>query len=364
MRQRAWLEQLLQDLGYGLRLVRRDPGLSLGIVTILAVALGVTTAVWSFADKSLLRPLPFEDAGRLVWLRGSDTRRGFERLPISYRDFHDWRERSRRFDDLAAWRHEARVRSDGALPEHVRGRRRHRQPLRAARRDRATGRPAPFGRGRRTELRVLERPLRRRSTGHRLQSPARRQDLHHHRRPARALRVSAVPRRVPPRGVGLARPGHRFRGAGRPRRSQPCGRSDGWRRAPISTGPGGDGRHRTGSGARVPGHEPGRRRQHGTARRSLGRSAPGGAAGRAARSGAGPARGLQQRGRPARRPRRATAARVHGTVGPRGGPPCDWRDSSRPRSDSSSPPAPAPVSFWRTLPCRCWSGISRREART
>ena len=120
MRQRAWLEQLRQDLGYGLRLVRRDPGLSLGIVAILAVALGVTTAVWSFADKSLLRPLPFEDAGRLVWLRGSDTQRGFERLPISYRDFRDWRERSRRFDDLAAWRHETRIRSDGAFPEHVR----------------------------------------------------------------------------------------------------------------------------------------------------------------------------------------------------------------------------------------------------
>ena len=120
MRHRAWLEQLRQDLGYGLRLVRRDPGLSLGIVTILAVALGVTTAVWSFADKSLLRPLPFEDAGRLVWLRGSDTQRGFERLPISYRDFRDWRERSRRFDDLAAWRNGTRVRSDGVFPERVR----------------------------------------------------------------------------------------------------------------------------------------------------------------------------------------------------------------------------------------------------
>ena len=116
----VWVEQLRQDLGYGLRLIRRDPGLSLGIVVILALALGITTAIWSFADKSLLRPLPFEDAGRLAWLRGGDTQRGFERMPISYQDFLDWRERARSFEDLAAWRHETRVRSDGAFPERVR----------------------------------------------------------------------------------------------------------------------------------------------------------------------------------------------------------------------------------------------------
>ena len=116
----VWFEQLRQDLGYGLRLIRRDPGLSLGIVVILALALGITTAIWSFADKSLLRPLPFEDAGRLVWLRGGDTQRGFERMPISYQDFLDWRERTRSFEDLAAWRQESRVRSDTAFPERVR----------------------------------------------------------------------------------------------------------------------------------------------------------------------------------------------------------------------------------------------------
>ncbi len=119
---RLWVEfeQLRQDLASSLRLVRREPGASLGIVLILAAALGITTAIWSVADKSLLRPLPFEDASRLVWLRGGDTRSGLERMPISYRDFRDWRERNRSFDDLAAWRHEIRVRSDGPHAEQVR----------------------------------------------------------------------------------------------------------------------------------------------------------------------------------------------------------------------------------------------------
>ena len=116
----AWCEQTSQDLRYGVRLLRRDAGLSLGIVLILAVALGLATAIWSFADKSLLRPLPFEDAGRLVWVRGSDTRAGLPRLPISYPDFLDWRARSRRLDDLAAWRHEMRIRSDGEDRERLR----------------------------------------------------------------------------------------------------------------------------------------------------------------------------------------------------------------------------------------------------
>ena len=116
----AWCEQLGQDLRHGLRLLRRDAGLSLGIVLILAVALGLATAIWSFADKSLLRPLPFEDADRLVWVRGSDTRRGLPRMPVSYPDFRDWRERSRSLDDLAAWRHELRIRSDGERWERMR----------------------------------------------------------------------------------------------------------------------------------------------------------------------------------------------------------------------------------------------------
>ena len=116
----AWFEQLRQDLGYGLRVGCREPALSCGIVAILAVALGVATAIWSFADKSLLRPLPFEEAGRLVWVRGGDTQRGFERLPISYQDFLDWQARTRSFEDLAAWRNTTRVRSDGAFPERVR----------------------------------------------------------------------------------------------------------------------------------------------------------------------------------------------------------------------------------------------------
>ena len=115
-----WCEQLGQDLNYGLRLLRRDAGLSVGIVLILAVVLGIATAIWSFADKSLLRPLPFEDADRLVWVRGSDTRRGLPRLPVSHPDFLDWRERSRSLDDLAAWRHEMRIRSDGELRERLR----------------------------------------------------------------------------------------------------------------------------------------------------------------------------------------------------------------------------------------------------
>ena len=119
MRAGAWCEQWVQDLRYGFRLLRRDAGLSLGVVLILAVTLGIATAIWSFADKSLLRPLPFEEAGRLVWVRGSDTRLGMPRMPVSHPDFRDWRERSRTLDDLAAWRHEMRIRSDGERRERM-----------------------------------------------------------------------------------------------------------------------------------------------------------------------------------------------------------------------------------------------------
>jgi hypothetical protein len=70
--------------------IHRDIGHALGVVLILALGLGITTTIWSIADKSLLRPLPFEDPGRLVWLRQSDTTRGFGRLPLAYANFRDW----------------------------------------------------------------------------------------------------------------------------------------------------------------------------------------------------------------------------------------------------------------------------------
>src|SRR5690348_17345116 len=54
----AWLERLLQDLGFGARMLRRSPGLTLTAVIVLALGIGVNVTAFNFVDILFFRPLP------------------------------------------------------------------------------------------------------------------------------------------------------------------------------------------------------------------------------------------------------------------------------------------------------------------
>jgi MacB-like periplasmic core domain len=68
------LDSVRQDLTYALRGFRREPGFTAVAVLMLAIGIGANTAVFSVVNPLLLRPLPFRDASRLVWM--ADTRPG------------------------------------------------------------------------------------------------------------------------------------------------------------------------------------------------------------------------------------------------------------------------------------------------
>jgi hypothetical protein len=59
------------DLRFGLRSLRRNPGFTLLAVTVLALGIGATSAIFSVVNSVLLRPLPYPDAGRIVTLTTS-----------------------------------------------------------------------------------------------------------------------------------------------------------------------------------------------------------------------------------------------------------------------------------------------------
>ena len=69
-----------QDLTYAVRGFRREPGFTAVAVLMLAIGIGANTAVFSVVNPLLLRPLPFRDASRLVWM-APDTRDGRARQP-------------------------------------------------------------------------------------------------------------------------------------------------------------------------------------------------------------------------------------------------------------------------------------------
>jgi putative ABC transport system permease protein len=96
------VETILQDVRYGLRLLRRSPGVAAIAIGSLAVGVGVTSAVFSWTDDVLLNPLPgVPAAGRVVAVEtvtAADTY-----IDSSWLDYRDIRERSRAFDGLLAF---------------------------------------------------------------------------------------------------------------------------------------------------------------------------------------------------------------------------------------------------------------------
>ena len=94
------LENLFQDLRYGLRTLRKSPGFTLAVLLTLALGIAANTAIFSVLYGVLLRPLPFLDAARLIILNETTPRVGL--VSVSYPNLHDWQAESRSFEGMAA----------------------------------------------------------------------------------------------------------------------------------------------------------------------------------------------------------------------------------------------------------------------
>ena len=113
---------LIQDLHYGLRLMRRAPGFSAAAVLTIALGIGATTAMFSIVYGVVLRPLPYGHADRLVNLWSTAPKRGLARAYVAMANVYDFKARNHVFEDIAALRAVANFNLTGeGEPERLNG---------------------------------------------------------------------------------------------------------------------------------------------------------------------------------------------------------------------------------------------------
>lgn len=95
-----WLETLWQDVRFGARTFRRNPGFTLLALLTLSLGIGANTAIFSVIYGVLLKPLPFTNGERLVVLRQQAPLAGVDSLGFSVREIEDYRTRSQTLDGV------------------------------------------------------------------------------------------------------------------------------------------------------------------------------------------------------------------------------------------------------------------------
>ncbi len=116
------VENILRDVSYSLRVLLKSYAFTIVVILTLALGIGANTAIFSFANGILLRPLPYPQSDRLAVLDETALKRGIESMSVSYPNFLDWREQNTVFEDIGTYYGTSRFALSGAgEPIEIRG---------------------------------------------------------------------------------------------------------------------------------------------------------------------------------------------------------------------------------------------------
>ncbi len=110
-----------QDLRFALRMLRKSPGFTTVAILTLALGIGANTAIFSVVNAVLLRPLPYPEANRLVFL--GEWSEQVPEMSISMANFNDWRTQNKIFESMVAYQNDNVVLTGKGDPERLRLRR-------------------------------------------------------------------------------------------------------------------------------------------------------------------------------------------------------------------------------------------------
>ena len=97
------MENLFQDLRYGIRMLISKPAFAAIVIAALALGIGANTAIFSVVNSILLRPLPYRDPDRLVMIWMDNKRMNVDQDIHSYANYIDYRDQNQVFEAMAAY---------------------------------------------------------------------------------------------------------------------------------------------------------------------------------------------------------------------------------------------------------------------
>jgi predicted permease len=97
------MDTLIKDLKYALRSLRRQPGFTIITIVTLALGIGANTAVFSVVNGVVLRPLPYKDPSRLMFVTSQFPNLGFDQFWVSLPEFIEYRDRNHVFESVGAY---------------------------------------------------------------------------------------------------------------------------------------------------------------------------------------------------------------------------------------------------------------------
>src|SRR5829696_3789232 len=116
------LENIFRDISYSVRILLKSYAFTFVVVLTLALGIGANTAIFSFANGILLRPLPYPQSDRLAVLDETAFKQGVDSMSVSSPNFLDWREQNKVFEDIGVYFGGSRFSLSGAgEPIEVRG---------------------------------------------------------------------------------------------------------------------------------------------------------------------------------------------------------------------------------------------------
>lgn len=113
------MSSLLREIQYSIRMLIKNPGFTAVALITMALGIGANTAIFSVINTVLLRPLPFREPDRIVFVWSSRGEQ--DRSTTSLSDINDWKSQSQSFDSMAAYSYNLYNIVDYQDPEQVRG---------------------------------------------------------------------------------------------------------------------------------------------------------------------------------------------------------------------------------------------------